>query len=1074
MLPRSAARPAFAYAPSAAFAAALADPPLDPEPPPRRAGVSFEIFAGSAGLSAALGDVGFETVAVDHHWNKHVPLVPVTPIDVAAAPGQAVLKQMLTTMRADVVWLAPPCGTFSRARDRALPAEALAAGARAPRPLRDDVYVRGLPTLAGKDLLRVTDGNALADFTADVAEDCRRRGRTFIIENPASSRLWALPAFARLGRESGVLAVDLHHCCFGGARPKRTRLLTNEPALRALARDCAGDHWHAPWGYRDDAGGWRFGTAEEAVYPTGLCEEAARILAERRAARAHAPAPLGATLGRLRGTRARRARPPHVVDAAAGLATAAGRQTRGRRPPLIPERPPPRPADDEQGGVAAAGEGRRQEQRGGGAGGEERREERRGGGTGDEERREGGRGEEGEQDEARCWTPPEFLDEAMALRHPVDVPYALQDGITDIIRAWAADRGDMQGRVLQQLAFWEERAGQLAPDEALIQERLHPDVRGVLAGKRLLLLDEMARAAGYVDERVAVDLARGFPLAGRFPYSGAFPRRAGADQFEAESLEWLGAQAPAVQEDLRRHLRRYPLEPDLAEEVGAATAKEVQAGWVTGPFTEAEVRDKFGEAWLPARRFGVRQGAKVRPIDDLSRNLVNAATEYQEYVVPTGVDAVVAMARAWADALRDAGGAEAGMTLGGKAFDLESAYKQCAVWPGHARFALFAYAAPDTADGPYLYRAAALPFGAAGSVVSFNRVARLLMWLVLRLLAIPVVHYFDDFPVLGPEHLWPFFQSALARFAVLLGWRWKAASIEKPFSSEFDVLGVRLLLARAVAAGRVEVTNTPRRVDELVAAIAAARARGYIEAHEAATLSGRLGYAGAQCFGRAGAAFLSALRAAGRATAPARIEGRLAGALVWWLSFLGTATPRILELGGAAPPVVVFGDGACDPGLNSVGVVLFDRASSTYEAIGGRIGDPAVRALRRAAGAEQVIGQLELIPAWLALRAWPAVFAAPGRRVLFFIDNDAARFGLIKGYSPSRASQAVIGAFWRLAAGLQIAPWFERVATDGNPADAPSRLDFRTLRALRPRPAPRPLRRGDAQAILDLFQGEGV
>ena len=131
---------------------------------------------------------------------------------------------------------------------------------------------------------------------------------------------------------------------------------------------------------------------------------------------------------------------------------------------------------------------------------------------------------------------------------------------------------------------------------------------------------------------------------------------------------------------------------------------------------------------------------------------------------------------------------------------------------------------------------------------------------------------------------------------------------------------------------------------------------------------------------------------------------------------------------------------------------MVDRATGTCEAFGLDLWAPAVAALRRATGHDQLIGQLEIVPALLALWLWPQLFAAPGRRVLVFVDNDSARHALIKGFSPVDASRSLVESFWTKVARLQAAPWFERVPTAGNPADAPSRLQFGALAGLRPRP----------------------
>ena len=62
-----------------------------------------------------------------------------------------------------------------------------------------------------------------------------------------------------------------------------------------------------------------------------------------------------------------------------------------------------------------------------------------------------------------------------------------------------------------------------------------------------------------------------------------------------------------------------------------------------------------------------------------------------------------------------------------------------------------------------------------------------------------------------------------------------------------------------------------------------------------------------------------------------------------------------------------------------------------------------------------------------------------GRKVLHFIDNNAARFALIKGSSPNLDNAWLAGDFWRREAEARSFSWFERVPSPSSPADGPSR-----------------------------------
>ena len=66
-------------------------------------------------------------------------------------------------------------------------------------------------------------------------------------------------------------------------------------------------------------------------------------------------------------------------------------------------------------------------------------------------------------------------------------------------------------------------------------------------------------------------------------------------------------------------------------------------------------------------------------------------------------------------------------------------------------------------------------------------------------------------------------------------------------------------------------------------------------------------------------------------------------------------------------------------------------------------------------------------------------------KVNVFIDNDAARFSLINSNSGSEAIGDLLLVNAALDAKLDLACWYERVASESNIADLPSRLQFEEL-----------------------------
>ncbi|CAL1153917.1 unnamed protein product [Cladocopium goreaui] len=99
-------------------------------------------------------------------------------------------------------------------------------------------------------------------------------GHIITIENPTRSWLWELPIIMAL--LECCFFVHLHACMFGGARKKKTSLLTNESMFESLSVFCDGSHEHAPWGIDENN---EFNTAKEAQYPQGFCEAYCQVLA---------------------------------------------------------------------------------------------------------------------------------------------------------------------------------------------------------------------------------------------------------------------------------------------------------------------------------------------------------------------------------------------------------------------------------------------------------------------------------------------------------------------------------------------------------------------------------------------------------------------------------------------------------------------------------------------------------------------------------------------------------------------------------------------------------------------------
>ena len=180
-------------------------------------------------------------------------------VDVGCDEGFAKL------LRTRATWMhgAPPCKTFSRARrtDQFASAKCL-------RTLEK-------PQGFGSEATDVA--NKLAMRMLEMARGQMKRGAYFSIENPFSSLIWRLKAYASLAGEENVRMVRLHQCMVGSMHKKETGILTNAPWLvDVLCDEAERPHHHVPLmgivkDYRETDTKRVFYTELAAEYPEGLC-----------------------------------------------------------------------------------------------------------------------------------------------------------------------------------------------------------------------------------------------------------------------------------------------------------------------------------------------------------------------------------------------------------------------------------------------------------------------------------------------------------------------------------------------------------------------------------------------------------------------------------------------------------------------------------------------------------------------------------------------------------------------------------------------------------------------------------
>jgi len=204
--------------------------------------------------------------------------------------------------------------------------------------------------------------------------------------------------------------------------------------------------------------------------------------------------------------------------------------------------------------------------------------------------------------------------------------------------------------------------------------------------------------------------------------------------------------------------------------------------------TAREIEEQLGPFWLAARRFGILQSTRLRPIDDFSQFGVNAAFGSGQRVTMRGLDHVVAWAKArleavsdtrefalqdetgewWTGALHKDWSVNEWRSMVGRVADLKSAYKQLPAHPAHA--AVSVIAVKDDEGDMKFFRALSLMFGTTAAVYAFLRFSRALAFLAIHFLQLTVVEFFDDFSQVECLRISESAQDSIEGLFNLLGW----------------------------------------------------------------------------------------------------------------------------------------------------------------------------------------------------------------------------------------------------------------------------------------------------------------
>ena len=225
-----------------------------------------DLFSGSGGVARAAQTLGFLT----KEWDVvHGPAYDLTDRRVIFK-----IREDIRRGRIVAVMLAPPCSSFSPARDRT-------------SVIRTRSSPWGLPGLSEKDQQKVEQGNSCIKAALEIIGDLNKYTIPWILENPHCSKMWFLPPLQKLVNDASVHVRVCDFCQFGTKWRKRTRFLIgncDETDSLRLQRTCQAKNGHCSRSGKKHfhlTGSNNKGTPWTLIaqpYPSRLCHSLAHTL----------------------------------------------------------------------------------------------------------------------------------------------------------------------------------------------------------------------------------------------------------------------------------------------------------------------------------------------------------------------------------------------------------------------------------------------------------------------------------------------------------------------------------------------------------------------------------------------------------------------------------------------------------------------------------------------------------------------------------------------------------------------------------------------------------------------------
>ena len=620
----------------------------------------------------------------------------------------------------------------------------------------------------------------------------------------------------------------------------------------------------------------------------------------------------------------------------------------------------------------------------------------------------------------------EFAQEALRQAHPLvhDEPQLgerLEHALEQLMDLTTKEVRDHR----RQMVSWIVKRAKLLRDNGEVGKwltKVDPACRGVVRTINGPLLRELMEVVGYDNPEVMRQLEQGVAMTGPLPGSPENEPIA-VDKEKLTTINDLWCARLARNKELLRALKVDEHSGELMRQV----REEVVEGKVCEPWI---INDEDADGTLLCHRFARVQGTKsdgrprIRAVDNGTKCGVYDAAAMTRKLKMGSIDELLTV-------LKRRYRRRPGKYKAVKA-DVKGAFRRV---PVRKRDRWMTTAAFRHDGNVWATQHMAAPFGFLASVPAWDIMGEALQVIVIKMLIMVLLRYVDDYFTVEEDEL---ADEAAEQIQTVL----------EAIMGDGAVPAEKCLAANPLVVLGVEVTIEDEKVTCKIpedkrkvwgAMAAQALDDKHLSAADAAVLAGRLSFAATKTFRRYGRAMVRPIfRQQYEPLPDGRISNELKEALEWWVEILKNEITEEVSLVKVVKEHVVL---LCDASGNNahLAAVLVTNNGTKYV----EMETPSEWKSWFTQRADKQIFGLEALAVVLGLESFRDELR--DKHVSIYTDNAGVLGALTKGSTKEPDHNTMVHLLWHRIAVDKLGVWFNRVPTDDNIADGPTRRWFDAL-----------------------------